>query len=222
MRLGYRDERIVKRTNGISAKLYPVIMALTIIMAVAKYFLVTQNVEDYILEMVAIVGSLGYLLIRSIITQIPVIGYSDECIQELQNSYRAHSFNICFFLYVFGEFILFFIFDKLEVATLYIPIWSIPAFIYTVYSIKNGLFIWGSKKKQVNNIKSFKRNTIIGSLFYGTVVGGNHLFDNGKFNPMGIVTIIMLALMWGIPFYFIMKVLIKESEKCANDELKNS
>ncbi len=39
------------------------------------------------------------------------------------------------------------------------------------------------------------------------------VWKDGIFNPKGILYILGMAAFWGIPFYFIMKLLISNSEK---------
>ncbi|MBU3153724.1 hypothetical protein LL037_18160 [Clostridium estertheticum] len=214
-----KDERIVKQSNEICAHLYPLIIILTIIQAIFKYLLLTQNITDYILEIIAILGSIGYLLIRTYITGIPLFRHSDKCVHEIQNRYVMHSFYICFITYVFGEFILMFVFDKWILSSTYVLVWIIPACIYTFKIVKNGLFVWGSKKAEVAGVKSFKVRVAIGSIFYGVVMEWKVLFKNNNFHPIGLILVIMMAIGWGIPFYFIMKSIKNKSERHSNNEL---
>ncbi|MCS4476454.1 hypothetical protein JQ032_15100 [Clostridium botulinum] len=48
------------------------------------------------------------------------------------------------------------------------------------------------------------------------------LWKNRSFNPIGIVRILGMAALWGIPFYFIMKLLINNSEKNSDRELEKA
>ncbi|APC40865.1 DUF6773 family protein [Clostridium estertheticum] len=219
MKAKLKDERIVKQSNEICARLYPLIIILTIIQVIFKYFLLTQNITDYILEINAILGSSGYLFIRTYVTGIPLFKHSDKCIHEIQNRYIMHSFYICFIIYVFGEFILMFAFDKLILSSTYVLVWIIPACIYTFKIVKNGLFVWGSKKAEVAGVKSFKVRVAIGSIFYGVVMEWKVLFKNNSFHPIGLVLVIIMAIVWGILFYFIMKSIRNKSERHSNNEL---
>ena len=119
MKSKLKDERIEKKANEIYAKLYLLMLVLTIIIAVLKWMFLTQNITDYILEVIAITGSIGYLLIQTTITKIPLLTSPDECIQEIQNRYRKTCFDICFKTYIFGELILMFVF-KSTVAYMYV------------------------------------------------------------------------------------------------------
>ena len=218
-----KDERIIKESNKILAPLYVLVLTLTCIVAVTKYLFLTQEISYYILEIIGIITSIGYLFVRSILKGIPIFYSEDECIKELQNTYRAHSFSLCIWIYLFGGFILLFIQgQEVEIVGLYIFIWFIPSAIITIKGIKRGLFVWGSKNREKKGIVSFKKNVLLGSLFFGIIMGWSHLWKDGSFQPMGIVVIIGSAVSWGIPFYFIMKLMMSKSEKNSNKELEKA
>lgn len=223
MRKKQKDERIVKETNKVIAPLYLFILILTCIAAVAKYIFLTHQIINYILELIALIGSIGYLLVRSKPNGIPIFSSKDECIKEFQNTYRTHSFYVCFWVYIIGEFILLFIpGQELEMVIFYIFIWFIPSLIITVKSIKKGLFIWGTKIRKKTGIASFKKRVLIGSLFFGLFTAWGHLWKNGIFHPMGILFILGAAATWGIPFYFIMTLMMSKSEKNSDKELEKA
>lgn len=190
-----KDERIVKETNKISAPMYMLILALTCIVAIIKYIFFTQEISNYILELVAIIGSIGYLIFISIVNHIPVFSSKDQCIKELQNKYRTYSFNICFCIYVVDEVILLVIEGEefYKMVAFYPFIWLIPGITITRKSIKKGLLIWVSKKRKKNGIKKFRIGCIFCSLFYGVFMKWSSLWKNGSFNPMGIVWILEMA-----------------------------
>lgn len=215
-----KDERIKKETNKIIAPLYGLILILTCIVAVAKYILLTHEISNYILELMAIIVSMGYLIIRSLSNGISIFSSEDECIKELQNTYRTHSFSICFWVYIVGEFILVLIpGQEIEISGLYVFIWFIPSIIITVKAIKRGLFVWGSKNREKKGIASFKKRVLLGSLFFGIFTGWSDLWKGGMVHPVGIVWILGRAVAWGIPFYFIMKLMISKGEKNSDKEL---
>ncbi|APQ96704.1 DUF6773 family protein [Clostridium botulinum] len=218
------DERIVKKTNKVIAPMYVLILALTCIAAIIKYIFFTQEISNYILELVAIIGSIGYLIFISIVNHIPIFSSEDQCIKELQNKYRTYSFNICFCVYVVGEFILLLIQGEefYRIIGFYLLIWFIPSIIITRKLIKKGLFVWGSKKRKKNGIKEFRKHCILGSLFYGVFMEWSSLWKNRSFNPIGIVRILGMAALWGIPFYFIMKLFMDNSEKNSDRELEKA
>lgn len=218
-----KDERIMKETNKIIAPIYVLILILTCIVAVTKYIFLTHQLSYYILELMAIIGPISYLLVRSLLKGIPIFSSEDECIKELQNTYRTHSFYFCFWVYVIGEFILPLIPGQdVEIVAFYIFIWFIPSTIITVKGIKRGLFVWGSKKREKKGILSLKKATLLGSLFFGIFTDGNYLFKDGTFQPTEIVWILGMAVGWGIPFYFGMKLMIYNGEKNSNKELEKA
>ncbi|MBU5483908.1 hypothetical protein KQI86_06170 [Clostridium sp. MSJ-11] len=216
-----KDERIIKETNKISSPLYLLILILTVTVAVTKYIFFTQELSNYILEIAAITVSMGYLISNSLINGIPIFSSDDECINELQNKYRARSFEICFYTYVFGEFIALLVPGQaLGITALYILIWIVPSAIFTVKAVKRGLLIWGGENRKKKTIVDFKKRVILGSLFYGTFMRWEYLWEQGKFQPMEILKILGAAAMWGIPFYFTMKLIISNGEKKSNKELE--
>ncbi|KEI90853.1 DUF6773 family protein [Clostridium botulinum] len=219
-----KDERIVKKTNKVIAPMYVLILALTCIAAIIKYIFFTQEISNYILELVATIGAMGYLIFISIINHIPIFSSKDQCIRELQNKYRTHSFNICFWVYIVGEFILLLIQGEefYKIIGFYLLIWFIPSIIITRKLIKKGLFVWGSKKREKNGIKSFRKRCILGSLFYGIFMKWDSVWKDGIFNPKGILYILGMAAFWGIPFYFIMKLFMDNSEKNSDRELEKA
>lgn len=219
LKVKFKDERIEKKANEIYAKLYILILALTVVGAIFKWFFLTQNIIDYMLEIIALVGSIGYLLIKTSIAKIPLFESPDDCIKEIQNSYRKTCFTICFQTYILGELIIIFILNKSTIACVYIIYWSIPSLIYTFVAIRQGLVVWGSRKLKVKRIKSFKIHTVIGSFMFGIVTEWKSLFYNNQFNPKGMLFVFIAATAWGIPFYFIMKYIVNKSEKIADKQL---
>ncbi len=71
-------------------------------------------------------------------------------------------------------------------------------------------------------IKLFRKHCILGSLFYGIFMKWDSVWKDGIFNPKGILYILGMAAFWGIPFYFIMKLLISNSEKNSDKELEKA
>jgi len=220
MKLEASDERILKETNQIASKLYLTILALTLFVALLKLAFFTQELMAYVLELIAVLASLGYLLVRTLYAKIPLIKYSDEAILEIQNSYRARSFNICAFTYIFGEAVLMFGLNQDYIAvSLYIPIWFIPSAIYTFQVIQKGLFVWGSNKAKKVGLKNFKMRTVLGSVVFGVLTQWSEMFKEGVFHPTGLIWVAVTGTFWGLWMYFIMKAMIGKSERYAEKEL---
>lgn len=222
MRNTQKDERILKENNKITAPLYVLILLLTFIVSITKYMFIAREFSNYILELIATVTSIGYLFFKSLFSRIPIFSSPDECIKELQNVYRAHSFFICFWVYIIGEFILILVpGQEHKIVGLYFLIWFIPSIIISSKSIKRGLLIWGSKSREKKGLTSLKKSVLIGGLFFGIFTGRDYLWKDGIFQPTEIVFIIGIASCWSILFYFIMKMMISKGEKNSKKELED-
>ena len=98
----------------------------------------------------------------------------------------------------------------------YLAVWFVPAIVITVFTLKKGWMIWGSKKREAVGKKAFGKRVVIASLFYGLIMGLPELIKHGIFYAKGWLMILGMAAMWGILFYFAMLGLIKFSEKKAD------
>jgi|BioPla2DNA2_1021312.scaffolds.fasta_scaffold30799_2 hypothetical protein len=219
----FYDERINKELEKLNASLYFLIILLSVLLMLIKYFFITKNIYFFLLEIISIVASLGYIIVRSIIGSIPLFKSDDNVIKELQRRFRAHGMAISFFTYIIGEFLLMAFFPEYtSITVLYFPVWMIPAIIITIYTVKKGLLILGSKKREKMALSKLRKNTFLGSLFFGIFCGWDYLWENGSFQAVGILWCLGLAIGWGIPFYFIMKYLLIKSEKNADKILTSS
>lgn len=215
------DERIQNEISTLAAKLYPLIILLTIIVCCYKLVFLKLEYTQCISEYVAIIFSLGYYIVRVKQAGLTITYGKDEYLRGIQNKYLCHSFYIAFFAIIWGEFIIFFFIDtqmKMH-SLLYILIWIIPATIFTYKILMKGLMLLGTKKTAKTVTKKFKRNTIIGSLFYGIMMNWKWLIVDNSFQPIGIIHVLISSLLWGIPFYWIMKTMFQISEKQANKTL---
>lgn len=223
MKLEAGDERILKATNQIASRLYLVILALTLFVVLLKYVFFTQDIMAYVLEGVAVLASLGYLGIRTLYAKVPLLKRSDDAIVEIQNSYRAHSFNICTFTYIVGATVLTFGLNQDYIAvSLYMPIVLIPSSIYTFQVIRKGLFVWGSKKAKRVGLKNFKMRVALGSVFFGVLTQWSEMFKEGVFHPTGLIWVAGMGAFWGLGMYFFIKFLFEKSERYAEKELLNN
>ena len=215
-----KDERIEKESNRLSAYMYLFMFCVLAISLVYKLIIGAKFVR-YILELLCLTTSVVYLLFSSIKYKIGLFTNYDDSLKEIRTRILGICGMICFWIVIAGEFILFFL-EMLEPSDLiiYIIAWGIPALGITIYAIRNGILVWGSTKRKVSGEKSLAKSTFIGSLFFGIVVGWPYLYESGTFNPKGILSIIGLALGWGIPFYFIFKFIINRSEKNADKKLQ--
>lgn len=214
------DERIQKESNKLSAKMYYLLTALTLMLLVVK---VCSKVpfQVYLLEIITLLIGTIYLAAMEMKNGILFVKERDEVLTTLHEANLANAMNIEFMVLVFGELLFMFL---LEEYFLWLPayflVWLPPALIITIASIKNGWIIWGTKKREKEGRKDFKKRVAIGSLFYGVIVGGPMLFKDGVFYPAGILWILGLAAFWGILFYLLMSGMMKVAEKRADQKLK--
>ena len=215
------DERIEKESNKFAAKMYYLITALTVISLTVK-LACKLPLYVYTLEIIALVASVVYFLVSEVRNGILFVKNKDEELLNIHYGILAKAEMIIFYIIIIGEFFYLFIAGKYFFWVLSdFVIWMIPALIQTIVIIKNGWLIWGSKQKEVKGKKDFKKRVVIGSLFYGIMVGFPTLYSSdGVFQPEGILRILGLAVAWGIPFYFIMVALMKISEKKADKKLE--
>lgn len=109
--------------------------------------------------------------------------------------------------------------DNLELYAVYLPVYLIPAFIYTIYSVKNGLLIRSSSSSKKETKRKNSIVIIISSIIYGILTEGHRLFTYGTFHPEAILTILIMGFSWGILYYFFMKLLVQKSTKIADKKL---
>jgi len=214
------DERIVKETNRLGAKMYAAMSTLSLLLLIVKlvyrlpwFMLVT--------EVVALVVCGFYVVIRERKLGLLFLKDKDENLKSLQEEIWAKAGNIMLDIILTGELILFFVAEEyLLWIILYFAVWLIPALIYTIVVIKRGLFIWGGKKRETEGKRNFKARVIIGAAFFGLIMGFPMLFKDGTFQLTGILWIIGMGAAWGIMFYFAMVGMMKMSEKKADKDLK--
>jgi hypothetical protein len=217
------DERIIKEQAYIAARLYPVMVMMAFLVFLFKIIILDLSFSKCILESTAVILSFAYYIIRVLRIGIPLKLSKDVYLLEVQQKYLSHSYFICFFIIIFGEFSLALLSkkDELAVTSLYFIVWIIPSLIFVYKTTRNGLMTFGTKNKKLSVLKKFKRTTVIGSIFYGVTMQWHHLFINGFFNYKGLINVLISAVTWGVPFYFIMKGIFGISEKNADKALED-
>lgn len=214
------DERILKESNRLSAKLYYAMVILSVLSLVVKLIC---RVPWFLMgvEVAALAVSGIYVLIRQGKNGILFLKDKDETLKTIQEEILAKAMSIMLGVMLLGELIFVFVAEEYLAWTLsYLAIWFVPALVYTIVAIKKGLFIWGGKKRETEGKKNFKLRVLIGASFFGVFMGFPMLFRDGVFQPVGILWIIGMAAMWGIPFYLVMTAMMKVSEKAADKQVK--
>lgn len=213
------DERIEKRSNALAAKLLFVMLVLQVIVLIVKLCL--GGAAYCLLDIVALAVGLGTAAVLMTVKGVWRAG--DEILREIRAACLAKAFGYMLQTLVFGEFLLFII--NPDDVMWYAPsiiVWSIPALVYTVLAVKNGLFQWGSKKAEATGKAKLARSTALGALFFGIVTGGPACIKDGAFDPMGIVKIIGMGAMWGILFYLMFAGLLKLGERRADKAVQEA
>ena len=213
------DERIEKSSNALAAKLLWVMVVLQVIVLLVKVCL--GGAAYCLLDVVALAAGLGTAAVLMTIKGVWRAG--DEILREIRTACLAKAFGYMLQTLVFGEFLLFII--NPDDAMWYAPsiiVWSIPALVYTVLAVKNGLFQWGGKKAESTGKAKLAKSTALGALFFGIVMGGPECIKDGAFDPMGIVKIIGMGAMWGILFYLMFSAMLKLGEKQADKAVQET
>lgn len=232
-----KDERIEKESNKLMTPMFYLFSAGLLACLVLKLVL-GEPWYNFLIEIVCLVSSWGYALVKRAQNGILVIKEKDDALLSIRDAIHSKAFMISFWIILVGELIyMFYVTDMLnpdivnrpdsEIWTremtwlfVYLAVWFVPAIIVTVYTLKKGWMVWGSKKREVTGKKEFGKRVVIGSLFFGLIMGLPELIAHGIFYAKGWLMILGMAAMWGILFYFAMLGMIKLSEKNADKAVK--
>lgn len=217
-----RDERIEKESNKLIAYMY-IYMLITLMTLFAIKLVKGISPKRYIIEILCFTISGIYMIISLRKYSINLFRKYDDILKEIKTKILSKCGMICFWIIISGEFILLFLgyIESIDVL-FYAIIWGVPALCITVYSIKQGLLIWGGTKRKVSGKNELAKNTFIGAIFFGIFMGASKLYSGGTFHASGFLWIIGLALGWGLPFYFIFSLLVSQGEKNADRQVKEA
>lgn len=217
---GFKDERIAKESNKLSAKMFYVITVATVALLIIK-LACKLPVYVYLVEIIALVASILYVLVGELKKGILFVREKDEELQSIHEAVLTNGMMTSFWIVIVGEFLFMFLAKEYLWWTLsYLAIWFVPALVITIASIKNGWIIWGSKKRETEGKQNLKIRVAIGALVYGVIVGGSFVYEDGVFHPEGILWVLGLAAFWGIFFYGGMSLVMKVSENKADKKLE--
>lgn len=215
-----KDERIMKESNKLSAKMFYVMTVATIVLLAVKIGC-GVHWPVYLVELIALAASLLYVLGSELQKGILFVRKKDEELQSIHEAVLANGMMTSFWVVIIGEFIYMFLAEEYFLWTLsYLAIWFVPALVITIASVKNGWMIWGSKKRETEGKQNLKIRVAIGALVYGIIVGGSFVYKDGVFHPEGILWVLGLAAFWGIFFYGGMTLFMKASENKADKKLE--
>lgn len=226
-----KDERIEKETNKLMAPMFCLFSTGLLVSLIVKLVL-GEPWYNFILELLCLISSWTYVLARRIGSGVLFLKEKDEVLLSIRNEIMAKAYGVAFWILTTGQLIyMFFVMyvlmpkdviwvREMTWLVVYLAIDLIPAFIITVFSIKKGWMLWGSKNREVTGKKDFAKRTVIASLFFGLCMGVPYLFADGGFSLKAVLVIIGSGAMWGIMFYFGMLAVIKISEKNADKSVR--
>ena len=232
-----KDERIEKETNKLMTPMFYLFSAGLLACLILKLVL-REPWYNFALELLCLVPAWGYALVKRAQSGVLVMKEKDDALLSIRDAIHSKAFMISFWVIIIGEMLYMFAmtdyFSRYGIIEsdaegwtreliwlfVYLVIWLIPAIIVTVNTLKKGWLIWGSQKREVTGKKEFGKRVVIGSLFFGLIMGIPELIENGIFYVKGWLTILGLAAGWGILYYFGMMAFIKISEKNADKAVK--
>ena len=226
------DERIVKESNHLAGKMFYVMCALLAVSLVVKcWFDLPWYV--YALEIVSLTAGVVCFLFKEINYGILFVKEKDAALTELHDASLTKAMMVQFWLMTIGECIPILLCAYIEELLPYF--WWFASYmlillpvslVITVYSLKKGWLVWGSKKQEKTGKKNFAVRVAIGALAYGVLMemfdGFKHVYHDGAFHAEGLLRVVGMAACWGILFYFAMLAVIKVSEKRANKRLQEA
>lgn len=226
------DERIEKESNRFSGKLFYVVSALLIVSLVVKCCF-DLPFYVYALEIISLAAGVVCFLVQELGSGILFVKKKDEALSELHNKALAKSMMVQFYVLVIVGCIQILLTDFYEpfqqyewwffsFALIIFPV----ALILTVVSIKKGWYVWGGKNREKSGKKNMAVRTAFAALLFGVLTeignGFEDVYSDGVFHVEGIIGILVVGVLWGVMFYFVMLAVIKVSEKRADKRLKES
>ncbi|AYE34926.1 DUF6773 family protein [Clostridium septicum] len=217
-----KDERLTKQVNQVNTQSFIIMEILCIISIIIKGIIFKELLLCFI-ELLILIGGNLYIGIEIVINKINPVVFIKEKNDEMIIDYKRKIISRCFI----GGFILtliapapyLFLYNNLYAAMSYMIIMFISAGYATFKYVKDGLFIPLRRKDKKDWKKSFKRNVVIGSLFFGFSTNLNKIFLNGVFHPKGLIGVLISAGLWGCMFYTSMLFMIKFSTKLADKKI---
>lgn len=155
------DERIEKQYNSTNILAYILIQIACIISLLIKAITININLFSIITEIFILIGCNLYILVRIFILGIRLKDLTkniDEGILTFRNKFISQGFNAAYRATIGIGFCYVFIFNKIYLANFNGLIFLIPGLYASYKYIKDGNFIFGSRRK-----RNIMGNTI---LFY--------------------------------------------------------
>lgn len=219
-----KDERLTKETNKVNTQSFIIMEVLCIISIIVKLIVFKKLTGCYV-ELLIVIGGNIYIALATLINKINLIVFikekNDEMIVDYKRKVCAQSYMGSFVLTLVAPVPYLFLYNDIYQSISYMIIMFVSAAYATFRYIKDGLFIPQKRKDKKDWKKSFRRNVILGSLFFGIFTNLHRIFSNGVFHPKGLIWIIISGGLWGGMFYPIMIFMIKSSTNLADKKIND-
>jgi preprotein translocase subunit YajC len=213
----FQDERTSNEVNKIYASLYWLILLLSGIVG-AIMFAIDRTFAIFIPIITAVAGSVTFLVARYAFAGILFSRDTDERIEIYKINTKAYCFYFCFAVYILSGAAAMFVFPDNPAATDIFFIWIIPTSIAVFRTTKKGVGNTGFSTKDKKSKRILIAMTVVGALIYGVLMTLLHFEVQGIFP--NIATILVQAILFGIPWYFLMRLVDKRAEKNAEKHLE--
>lgn len=225
-----KDERIEKETNKIMPAMFLLFMAGLLTSLIVK-LVFHEPWYNFILEFLCMVPAVSYALVKRASNGVLFLKEKDEVLLSIRNEIMSKAYMVAFWILTTGQLVyMYFVIGvlmpdeitwirEMTFAVVYLVIDFVPSLIISIITVKKGLMVWGSKKREVTGKKEFAKRTAIGALFFGIMMGVLDIFENG-FTTKTLTMMISAGALWGILFYILMLAVIKISEKNADKAVK--
>lgn len=218
------DERILKESNHLYAKMFYVMQLLNLIVLLVK-LVCRVPVYLYVLELMCLVVGALIVIVDEKRKGILFVKEKDEVLQTLHEETLTKAFSVNSWIIIMGELILMlallaFAAKYFFWVLSYFFIWLPPSLIVTIVSMKRGWLIWGTKKREETGKKEFIKRVIIGSAFFGLFMAFPSIFRGGSFHPSGLLLALGMGASWGIMFYILFIGMMKIAEKNADKNVE--
>lgn len=213
-----QDERIKKESDSVNLKAYAILQVVCLVTILIKAIFFKVTLLNIAVELFALVGCNGYIIIRSImigVSPLELLKGKDECLLSIRNEVISQSFYASFYLVIISGIIYLWGFNETYIAMINSLIFFVPGVYATYYYLKYGLLIVQKGNKEFSH-KKFAFNMAFNSLIYGVIVSlPYNLGPLLSFNFL-VKKVLLNAVLWGVPMYLIFLAMIKCSKKNAD------
>ncbi|MBP3610664.1 MAG: hypothetical protein J6J42_10050 [Lachnospiraceae bacterium] len=226
-----KDERIEKETNKVVRPVFYLFSAALLAGLVVKLVL-GEPWQNFLLEILCLVPSWAYLLVKGSSNGVLWLKEKDEALCGIRDEIASKAYMTGFWILTTGQLVYMYYVMCVVMADgirwcmemnwelVYLATNLIPALIISIFSVKKGWLVWGSKKREVTGKKEFAKRTVLGALVFGVLMGLPEVFKEGGLRLETVLMMLGMGAAWGVLFYFAMIAVVKISEKNADKAVK--